>query len=905
MVSSNKYLGKVQGKWVDKIPCTSCTSSDALVVYEKDGKHDATCFSCGHYEPNPPGYGDNQTFLTERSDEKELGSTVEGHRLGVSQHPPSTDQQVIEDFKTYPIRALPERGITQRICEKYGVRVSLSPQDGESTVTHKYPYYKDDKLTGYKERICATKAMWSKGDCTGAALFGSHCHKPNGKTLFITEGECFPDYAEILTPDGWVTFKEYSGQSVAQYTEAGSLRFVAPSAVIKKPYKGDLVKHSVKGYTSITTPDHNLVSMDYLGRLKKHKAKDTPPRINTVPRVGVLKSVTNTGLTEDQIALTLAVCADAKIDVRKTKNNYAHFGFVKERKVSRLKGILDRLSLAYVENISDKHTYISFTLPDFIKGKELPPSWISTSTQEERLFIIDELVHWDGNSVPNRNQVEFSSKHYEEAKWVQTIAHVSGFCSSIIERSNDLGTWYKVSVLFGKKHSSWQSMKTETIPYDGNVHCVTVPTGMIMVRINDHISISGNCDALALYQVLTSLSTLDHYDPAVVSLSHGSASAAKDISQDYDYVNSFDKIVLCFDMDEAGQRAVDDACKILAGKVYVAKYSEKDANDMLLKGKAEELKWDVLKHAKQYMPDNIVNYNDCWDRYKNARNQQCYPFPDGWPQLNEKTYGVRLGELVMITSGSGMGKTQWMRELKDHYHRTTDFKFGDIALEEDVGDSMAGMMSLYLNKRITLPDVEVTDEEEQEAFNFYFKDNRWTGYDYFGGLDDDNLFSKIRFLAATGHKFIYLDHLSIIVSEYAAEGGERERIDTIMTKLAKMVKELNITIFLIVHLKKTSGTTSFEEGATPSLDDLRGSGTLKQLSMTVIALSRNQQHENSMCANTSKVTVLKCRFTGRTGTADYLYFNQNTGRMVPVSKPEGYEATKGGNKDGGYRQQAF
>lgn len=242
-----------------------------------------------------------------------------------------------------------------------------------------------------------------------------------------------------------------------------------------------------------------------------------------------------------------------------------------------------------------------------------------------------------------------------------------------------------------------------------------------------------------------------------------------------------------------------------------------------------------------------------------------------------------------------------MRELKDHYHRTTDFKFGDIALEEDVGDSMAGMMSLYLNKRITLPDVEVDDEQEKEAFDFYFKDNRWTGYDYFGGLDDDNLFSKIRFLAATGHKFIYLDHLSIIVSEYAAEGGERERIDTIMTKLAKMVKELNITIFLIVHLKKTSGTTSFEEGATPSLDDLRGSGTLKQLSMTVIALSRNQQHESKMCANTSKVTVLKCRFTGRTGTADYLYFNDSTGRMIPVSRPDGYEKKRGGSDDS-YRQ---
>jgi len=246
-----------------------------------------------------------------------------------------------------------------------------------------------------------------------------------------------------------------------------------------------------------------------------------------------------------------------------------------------------------------------------------------------------------------------------------------------------------------------------------------------------------------------------------------------------------------------------------------------------------------------------------------------------------------------------------MRELKDHYHKTTDFKFADIALEEDAGDTMAGLMSIHLNKRIELPDVQVSDEEEREAFDYYYGSGRWFGYDHFGGMDDSNLFSKIRYFAAQGCKFIYLDHLSIIVSEYAAQGGERERIDTIMTKLAKLVKELELVIFLIVHLKKTSGgpnAPSFEQGATPSLDDLRGSGTLKQLSWDVIALSRNQQHGDSYCANTSKVTVLKCRFTGRTGDSEYLHFDGKTGRMRKVPKPAGYDEQEQ-KKDTNYRSR--
>jgi len=587
---------KISGKVVDAIPCTVCPSSDALRVYEKvDPKsgrtfYDATCFSCWHFEPNPPGYNGAES-MTDNVVQPRTGLTG-STRVPTHPTPRQTIEEVLEDFKTYPIRAIDHRGLTKETCEKYGVRVSLSPHDGETILSHKYPYYRKDKLTGFKERVVEGKIIYSKGDCKDAQLFGSNTHPQGGKTLYITEGEL---------------------------------------------------------------------------------------------------------------------------------------------------------------------------------------------------------------------------------------------------------------------------------------------------------------DCLSLYQVLKSLSGIPGWEPAVVSLSHGASSAARDLSNDFDYVNSFDKIVLVFDQDDAGQAAVDDACKILAGKVYIAKLSEKDPNDMLLKGKAEEMKWEVLKHARQYMPDNIVNYADCWDRYKNSRNQTCFPFPESWKELNNRTYGVRLGELITITSGSGSGKTQWMRELKHHFHETTDFKFADIALEEDVGDSIAGLVSLRLNKRISLPDVKIDPEEERAAFNYYFESGRWTGYDYFGGLDDDNLFSKLRFFAATGHKLVWLDHLSIIVSEYAAEGGERERIDTIMTKLAKLVKELNITIFLIVHLKKTSQGTSFEEGATPSLDDLRGSGSLKQLSMTVIALSRNQQHDDPFCANTSKITVLKCRFTGRTGTADYLHFNDKTGRMVNVPCPPNYEPERRGS----------
>jgi twinkle protein len=129
-----------------------------------------------------------------------------------------------------------------------------------------------------------------------------------------------------------------------------------------------------------------------------------------------------------------------------------------------------------------------------------------------------------------------------------------------------------------------------------------------------------------------------------------------------------------------------------------------------------------------------------------------------------------------------------------------------------------------------------------------------------------------------------------VVSEFAGDGDERRQIDTIMSKLKNLTQELQIWIGLVVHLRKTSAGASFEEGAVPTTDDLRGSGSIKQLSNGVFAIARNQQHDNEYLRNTSSVHSLKCRFTGRTGAAGWLHFHGESGRMIPVDDPEEYLA---------------
>lgn len=45
-------------------------------------------------------------------------------------------------------------------------------------------------------------------------------------------------------------------------------------------------------------------------------------------------------------------------------------------------------------------------------------------------------------------------------------------------------------------------------------------------------------------------------------------------------------------------------------------------------------------------------------------------------------------------------------------------------------------------------------------------------------------------------------------------------------------------------------------------------------------MARNQQHEDKRIANTASLHVLKSRFTGRTGAAGHIYFDDTTGRYI-------------------------
>ncbi len=365
----------------------------------------------------------------------------------------------------------------------------------------------------------------------------------------------------------------------------------------------------------------------------------------------------------------------------------------------------------------------------------------------------------------------------------------------------------------------------------------------------------------------------------VVSLPDGASSAEAALAQAYEYLDQFENIILMFDMDDPGREAVEKAAAVLpVGKVKVAALPEKDANEVLKKlgpGPIVKAFWN----ATPWRPDGIVAGSDfTLERLKSAVSAG---FSIPYPALQGMSYGLRKGEITLITAGSGIGKSTWARELGYHLHQAHGLRIGNVFLEENNTKTAQGYIAIHNNVplgKLRYDPAILTDEQWREGLHSIIHERMWF-YDHFGSLESKNLLTKLRYLAVVCKvDFIILDHISIVTSgiESSSE-GERKDIDILMTRLRSLAEETGVGIIAIVHLKRAQGKT-FNEGDQISLNDLRGSASLEQLSDNVYGLERDQQDEEQK--DYALIRSLKIRETGDTGEADRLLYDRRTGRLL-------------------------
>lgn len=398
------------------------------------------------------------------------------------------------------------------------------------------------------------------------------------------------------------------------------------------------------------------------------------------------------------------------------------------------------------------------------------------------------------------------------------------------------------------------------------------------------VLVEGEIDVLAMQQA-----NLDKSGKIYPVVGIPSSTDLEAVVEQRDWLRSFNEVVVFMDNDESGQKALKQILKIIGyDKCRVMDIHENDINEQLLAANGAEILISAMFNAQERSPAGVVGRDAIRRAIIERANTPSHPYADCMGNLNKKIKGKRGGEIVLFVSGTGCGKSTLFREEILHVLATTPAKVGVVALEEAIGETGQKLAAMQMNKNPASEDIPLADL--LRSFDDLFTvdadgDERMMVLDHQGAITDGSIIDQLEYMCLKGCKYLFIDHITIMVSEGVDGLTGNEAQDKVMNDLLRLVKRYpDVWIGLISHLRKAPNTgKSFESGKMPTVDDIRGSGSVKQITFDIVATSRDTTADDPLVRNSVEFMVLKCRWNGDTGPAGTAVYDGKTGRMKSTS----------------------
>lgn len=376
-----------------------------------------------------------------------------------------------------------------------------------------------------------------------------------------------------------------------------------------------------------------------------------------------------------------------------------------------------------------------------------------------------------------------------------------------------------------------------------------------------------------------SVSQCNDHKYAVVGIPNGAHEAVKAVAANIEWINTFDKVILGFDMDQQGRDACLACAEVLPpGKAFIASWGDlKDPNELLKADRARDIT-GAIWNAKPYRPDGIVDARELTAACL-GDPETGIPWP--WPDPTGWTYGRRLAELIVVGAGFGIGKTDWLAEvIAADLQGTTKYgvsyepqAWGVFSYEAGAATVKKQIAGKLAHRRFHIPQDESGaswTREELEQTMTRMDGPLWEGggklfiNDSKGAADWETVQNRIRFLRhSEGVRNFAIDPLSAMVEEEEGSGdNERKILDNIVRSAAKLCVELDVRVIIFSHLTRPSDGPPHEEGGQVRGKQFRGSNAIGMFANFVFGLERNTQAENEADRCITTIRVIKDRFTG-------------------------------------------
>lgn len=300
----------------------------------------------------------------------------------------------------------------------------------------------------------------------------------------VVFGHCFSSDTELLTDDGWrsMSYFENGGcRPVATMNkDTKAIEFQSHSGFYKYNNYNKLIHFkNQQSLDHLVTEDHGMVYETQQGNLKYPKAKDWNQ--TSYVRVGGILERKGLPYTDDQLRLMVWCHTDG----HKDRGKYWTFHLKKQRKITRLHTLLNRMGINYTHN---KHKIYIGELPD-IYTKDIQKELVHANTAQSKV-IINEWAETDGTNYSPLKQVQLATNREEVADALQIMCVTNGHKCNISLRGENT---YTLNIRYDVQRVQVRDeFNKGTIPYTGDVYCVSVPNGTLLARRNGRVIITQN-----------------------------------------------------------------------------------------------------------------------------------------------------------------------------------------------------------------------------------------------------------------------------------------------------------------------------------------------------------------------------------------------------------------------------
>ena len=346
------------------------------------------------------------------------------------------------------------------------------------------------------------------------------------------------------------------------------------------------------------------------------------------------------------------------------------------------------------------------------------------------------------------------------------------------------------------------------------------------------------------------------------------------INFEWDNLAIFDKILIAFDQDAAGQKNADSVIKRLGPhRCFRVLYPHKDANEALQAGRGYQDAREWASQAKPPSLSGVVSANELESRLMAEAAPKAMPLTLPFFNIDWNTrrgFYFRPRETTLWTGVTGNGKSTFLTYLQMILASNSRNVF-IASLEIKAETTLHRTICSYYGTE------NMVEAEIQDTHRVAWLDKmgeRVCFSDRVGSIESGELFEQMDFaFRRYGCSHFVIDSLMRI------QGLEEDAkaVGDFMNRLASFAKDYRVHVHLVAHPRKMG------VGQKAGSNDIKGSSLIANNADNIVGVARNQEKwdlekegntapEELRKMHDVEITVEKQRESGWTGTF-YLDFD--------------------------------